>query len=70
MAAIEFDAQVIDDTIKIPAVYEGEVKGHVHVIVFPSPSSGTPTKIDELLANPLQVDGFRPLTRDEAHGRR
>ena len=69
MAAVEFDAHVADGTIPIPPAHHDAIQGSVHVIVIPHAVSGPSTKIDELLANPLKIDGFRPLSRDEAHER-
>jgi hypothetical protein len=69
MNAIEFDAQVTNGTIEIPAAHRGELSGSVHVIVLPQSPAAQATKIDELLARPLVVPGFRPLTRDAAHER-
>lgn len=69
MAAIEFEAHVTNGMIEIPPVHRAELQGSVHVIVIPEARAVGNTKIDELLANPLQVTGFRPLTRDEAHER-
>jgi hypothetical protein len=69
MSAVQFDAQVTNGTIEIPAVHRDEVQGAVHVIIIPQPPLGCNTKIDELLAHPLQIPGFQPLARDEAHER-
>jgi hypothetical protein len=69
MNTVEFDAEVADGQIEIPAALREEVQGAVHVVVFSqSPAQGE-NKIAELLRNPLRVNGFRPLTRDEAHDR-
>jgi hypothetical protein len=69
MTTIEFDAQVTDGTIEIPAAHRRDVSGPVHVILVPRCQPAQATKIDELLARPLVLAGFRPLTRDEAHDR-
>jgi hypothetical protein len=69
VALIEFDAQITNGTIEIPAAHRGDVVGRVHVIVLPHLATAPATKIDELLAEPLNIPGFRPLTRDEAHER-
>ena len=69
MPAIQFDAQVRNGTIEIPPGHRAEFNGSVHVIVYQQPEVASVSKIDELLANPLHVGGFRPLTRDEANGR-
>ena len=67
MAAVEFDAQIRNGTIEIPAAHLEELQGSVHVVVFPQSQVGATKKIDELIAHPLRVPGFLPLTRDEAH---
>jgi hypothetical protein len=69
MISVEFDAHVTNGTIEIPPVHRGELKGSVHVIIIPQAPGGRATKIDELLACPLQIPGFQPLTREEAHER-
>jgi hypothetical protein len=69
MAAIEFDATVTNGTIQVPAAHQRELEGEVHVVVYPRSVSNAPSKIDELLHQPLDVSGFRPLTREEAHER-
>jgi hypothetical protein len=69
MAAIEFEAQVTNGAIEIPPVHRAELQGSVHVIVIPAARAAGHSMIDELLAHPLQVTGFRPLTRDQAHER-
>jgi len=70
MAPVEFDAEIANGTIEIPDIHRSELMGPVHVLVYPKGRSGAATKIDELIAHPLNVPGFRPLTRDESHERR
>lgn len=70
MAAVEFDAHITNGKIEIPPAHQRELAGPVHVIVLPRSPATIATKIDELLAQPLNVPGFRPLTRDEAHALR
>ena len=69
MNAVEFDAQVSDGKIPIPPAHHAAIQGAVHVIVIPQIAVGPMTKIDELIANPLQIAAFRPLTREESHER-
>jgi len=69
MSAVEFDAHITNGTIEIPPSHRAELAGPVHVIVWPQSVPASGTKIDELLTRPLNVPGFRPLTRDEAHER-
>ena len=70
MAAIEFDAQITNGTIEIPAAHRQALQGDVHVVIYPQLTPSGESKIDELLRAPLQVSGFRPLTREQAHERR
>ena len=70
MSAIEFDAQVTNGTIEIPVAHRDALQGEVHVVVYAQPIHGGESKIDELIRHPLQLPGFQPLTRDEAHERR
>ena len=67
MNAVEFQAHVRNGTIEIPIEYRNDVKGTVRVIVLSSERLAQPDIIDRLLAEPLQVDHFRPLTREEIY---
>jgi len=78
MNALEFEAVAKDGRIEIPAEHATEVRGPVRVIVLYSggvdprsaDDSGMPDELDELMDRPLDVPGFVPLTREEAHERR
>jgi len=70
MFPIEFDAQITNGSIEIPPKHRDQLLGAVHVVVFSQGRAGGATKIDELIAHPLQLPAFRLLTRDEAHERR
>ena len=70
MQIIEFRAKTKNGIIQIPAEFMGIVAEDVQVILIAQ--SGKIKQldiIDELMANPLKVDGFKPMTRDEAHAR-
>lgn len=69
MIAVEFDAQIKNGTIEIPPAHRNELVGSVHVIVLPQSRNADCNMIDRLLANPLKVPGFVPLTRDEVYER-
>jgi hypothetical protein len=68
MNAVEFQANVSSGTIEIPAEYRDRVKGTVRVIILSAERSWQPTIIDRMLAEPLQVDYFGPLSREEIYG--
>jgi hypothetical protein len=67
MYAIEFWSRVKDGMIEIPAEYRDRVTDEVKVIVLTDGHERTDNLIDRLLEAPLQVQGFKPLTRDEIH---
>lgn len=70
MHAVEFKAKVKNGVIEIPQEYKEQFKSLVRVILLADePESSVVNLIDQLLANPLKVNGFRPLTREEAHAR-
>lgn len=67
MNAVEFQADIKNSTIEIPPEYRNDVKGIVRVIVFSPEPKQQADIIDRLLAEPLKVDHFRPLTRKEIY---
>jgi hypothetical protein len=70
MYAVEFQTTVKDGTIEIPAKYRGQLPDRVRVILLAEPESADKANmIDLLLAQPVVVKGFRPLTREETHAR-
>lgn len=70
MQAIEFQATIKNGTIEIPRQYLKNLSKRVRVILLveQTPKS-TMNLIDQLLAHPVQVQGFRPLTREEIYAR-
>ncbi len=71
MQTIEFRAKIKNGVIQIPARFKGKVAEEARVIlVSKSEPISQPDLIDKLMARPLKVKGFKPLSRDEAHARR
>ena len=75
MQAIEFESIIQDQSIplpKTPALAQGQA---VRVVVMyeKTPLSDTTAEqndaITRLIRQPLQIPGFTPLSRDEAHER-
>ncbi|MCX6068178.1 MAG: hypothetical protein NT121_20915 [Chloroflexi bacterium] len=70
MLIIEFRAKTKNGIIQIPAEFMGKVAEDVQVILIAQSEKIKQLDIiDELMANPLKVEGFKPVTRDEAHAR-
>lgn len=70
MVSVAFQTQVADGMIKIPAEYRQEFRDRVTVILLhDEPLEDDDDIISELLAQPVHVDGFRPLSREEIYAR-
>jgi hypothetical protein len=70
MYAIEFQTKVKDGSIIIPEEYKDKFKGSVRVIILSEETADKFDMIEHLLANPVDVDGFTPLTREEIYEQR
>lgn len=68
MYAVEFQTTIKNGVIEIPVEYQRSLKQSVRVILL-AEDEAQPTKnfIDHLLAQPLQIKNFRPLTREEVY---
>jgi len=70
MQTIEFHTKIKNGIIQIPDQYRSIVADDVRVILTPKSEQAAQFDIiSELMANPLNVKGFKPLTRDEVHAR-
>lgn len=77
MFAIEFDTQINQDVIEIPAKYRQRLRKQsagkpVRVIVLTPETSDQPETtnfIEYLLENPLTAESYTPLNRDEIYDR-
>jgi hypothetical protein len=69
MIGAEFHAKVIDGKIEIPQCHRDRFQGSVKVILLADEEQTTADAIASLLANPLIVPGFSPMTREEIHER-
>lgn len=81
MYAIEFQTKIKDGMIEIPHQYRQKLRQQanqeqVRVIVLAGEHGAIETETAEIdligqwLASPLDIPGFTPLTREEAHERR
>lgn len=69
MYAIEFQTTVKNGIIEIPRQYLRNLTNRVRVILLVEEAKTTVNFIDQLLAHPVRVKGFRPLTREEVYAR-
>jgi hypothetical protein len=70
MYAVEFQTTVRNGTIHIPPEYHKQFRHRVKVILMTEEVvEATNNLIDQLLANPIRLTGFRPLKREEVYAR-
>ncbi|MEA5447411.1 hypothetical protein VB780_02445 [Leptolyngbya sp. CCNP1308] len=71
MSFITFKAPIKDGMIEIPAEYKQALSGtdQVEVTILTQPDTAKTGLIAKLLENPIAVDDFVPLSREEAHDR-
>ncbi len=70
MYAIEFQTTIKNGIIEIPHAYLRNLTNRVRVIVLVEQVSKTTVNfIDQLLAHPVRLEGFRPLSREEIYAR-
>ena len=74
MYAVEFKATIKNGTIEVPKRFRSEINETVKVIILKDHQTkrkvaSSPDSISSLMAAPLQIAGFNPLTRDECHER-
>ena len=67
--AIEFKTKIKNGKIEIPKKYRNKIKNTVKVIVMTESLEKSHDIIDELLSNPIKMDHFSPLTREEIYER-
>ena len=69
MTAMQFDTEIHEGVLSLPADARQAFEGRVHVILMKEDIEVGDDFIDELLAAPADVPGFPPLSRDEANER-
>lgn len=71
MYAIEFQTTIKNGIIEIPRRYLKNLSNRVRVILLieETPNKTSVNFIDQLLAHPVRVEGFRPLTREEIYAK-
>lgn len=67
MVAIEFQAQVKDGVIEVPAAYRAQLAESVRVIILTPDRTQETGILARLLETPLDDATFIPLTRDEIY---
>lgn len=67
MRAIEFETRVKDGNIEIPEEFRDQLHGPVRVTVLLEQKPAQPDMLEQLWINPIKVENFKPLTREEIY---
>lgn len=68
MLAIEFRTKVKDGVIEIPPEHRDKLPDEVRVIILAQEVEPGSDMIERLLAAPLRLKSFKPLSRSEIYG--
>jgi hypothetical protein len=69
MEAIEFKTKIKNGTIQIPKKYKQKIGNTVKVIIMTEQQERQADIIDKLLTNPVKLEKFSPLLREEVYER-
>ena len=69
MQAVEFDAKIKNGKIEIPPNYQNKLGENVKVILLAEEKEDSIDMIDYLTKHPINVNNFKPLSRDEIYDR-
>ena len=64
MLCAEFEAEVINGCIELPASLHERFQVRIRVRVMRDEVGASPSLLDKWLASPISVPGFTPLTRE------
>ena len=67
MEAIEFKTKIKNGIIRIPDKFKQKNGNTVKVILISEKSPEQSNLIDDLLSNPVKINDFSPLSRDEIY---
>lgn len=69
MYAIEFRTKIRNGTIEIPKKHRNKIKENVRVIIITEENNAEVDFIERLFNNPIKLEEFTPLSRDEIYER-
>jgi len=70
MVTVQFKTKIKNGVIQIPKKYQGKLKDNVRVTLqMENKKVKTKNFLDTLLAHPVKVKNFRPMTREQVYAR-
>jgi len=70
MVTVQFKTKIKNGVIQIPKKYQGKIRDNVYVILKTESVKGKSRNyLDRLMAQPVKVKNFKPMTREQIHAR-
>ncbi|MEW6083562.1 MAG: hypothetical protein AB1607_03105 [Chloroflexota bacterium] len=70
MVTVQFKSKIKNGVIEIPKKYKGKLRDNVRVILrAETPKGKSKNYLDTLLAHPVKVKKFSPITREQIYAR-
>ena len=70
MVTVQFKSKIKNGVIEVPRKYQGKLREDVRVILkAETPKRKAKNYLDKLIAHPVKVKNFKPMTRDQIHAR-
>ena len=70
MVTIQFKSKIKNGVIEVPRKYQGKLRDNIRVILkAETPKGKSKNYLDTLIAHPIKVKNFNPLTRDQVYAR-
>ena len=70
MVTIQFKSKIKNGVIEVPKKYRGKLRDDVRVILkAETPKGKSKNYLDKLIAHPIKVKNFSPMTREQIYAR-
>ena len=70
MVTIQFKSKIKNGVIEVPRKYQGKLRDNIRVILkAETPKGKSKNYLDTLIAHPVKVKNFNPLTREQVYAR-
>jgi hypothetical protein len=70
MVTVQFKSKIKNGVIEVPKKYRGKLRDNVRVILkAETPKGKSRNYLDKLIAHPVKVKKFSPMTREQIYAR-
>jgi len=70
MVTVQFKSKIKNGVIEVPRKYQGKLRANIRVILkSETPKVKSRNYLDTLIAHPVKVKKFNPMTREQVYAR-